>query len=474
MGESRRAPLVRQGAEPLEPLAPLGLFMGDAVMKKQCVVHLLCVAGLGPCFFSHALDRSLVEGRQVGGPARVEPSPRHDGLCPSLFERRIVEEGVGVRVQHRLRERGWLGQVARKHVDFAGLHPREQRLEAFNVHGFMEAVFDGLLHEWVIGDVTVAGHVLETRDLIWKAQGKQVVRLHALELRRNFLAAAKSKKSECAGSIPAPARLKHRSIEHRLHENLSGVLGAQKSKHVFERKAVRRAERQDDRVLDGGGLKLYVEAPAESLAKRQTPCSIDARSERCVDDDVHRSRFVEKAFDHHRIAGRHGVEGDAGTHQVLGELLSGQFRNGGLVLQPCDHCVRVLVQGVDPFANCVHGLRKEVGACRRFPKPEWQCRWCAFRIRNTNDARLDAEDSIRVVSKLKNVTRRAFECQVLVHAADSQPLRFQPNFVVEVVWNRAAIGDRRESGASSRADATVDLVAMKIGSPSATARGKAL
>ena len=45
----------------------------------------------------------------------------------------------------------------------------KQRFDSVDVHRLMEAILDGLAHEWVVRDLAVAGDVLETRDLIWKA-----------------------------------------------------------------------------------------------------------------------------------------------------------------------------------------------------------------------------------------------------------------------------------------------------------------
>src|SRR3546814_18035353 len=50
----------------------------------------------------------------------------------------------------------------------------------------------------------------------------------------------------------------------------------------FERKTVRRTEREDQRVVERGGLQLEVELPAEALAQRQAPGAHHARAERRV------------------------------------------------------------------------------------------------------------------------------------------------------------------------------------------------
>src|SRR3546814_7383281 len=48
----------------------------------------------------------------------------------------------------------------------------------------------------------------------------------------------------------------------------------------FERKTVRRTEREDQRVVERGGLQFEVELPAEALAQCEAPGTHDPRAER--------------------------------------------------------------------------------------------------------------------------------------------------------------------------------------------------
>src|SRR5690606_40620924 len=83
-------------------------------------------------------DGRGIEAAEVGGRLGVEPPARHDRLRAPLFQRRVVEEGVGPRAQDLERERRRLGEVAREDLDLAALHRREQRLQALDVHGVVE------------------------------------------------------------------------------------------------------------------------------------------------------------------------------------------------------------------------------------------------------------------------------------------------------------------------------------------------
>ena len=119
----------------------------------------------------------------------------------------------------------------------------------------------------MVRNFAIARHVLETRHLIGKAEAEQVVGLHALKRGRYLLATAEPDDRECPCRVPSPARLKHRGVKQGLHQHIANVLGAQEPEDIFQREAMRRPERQNDRVFGGGGLELDIEASAEALAE---------------------------------------------------------------------------------------------------------------------------------------------------------------------------------------------------------------
>jgi hypothetical protein len=93
------------------------------------------------------------------------------------------------------------------------------------------------------------------------------------------------------------------------------------------------AERQHDRVLEGGGLQLEVEAPAETFSQRESPRAVQARAERRMDDEMIVAGLVEEALEHERVGRRqHGQSGLRGR-QVLDELLRRPARQPELVRQ---------------------------------------------------------------------------------------------------------------------------------------------
>src|SRR3546814_15590450 len=88
---------------------------------------------------------------------------------------------------------------------------------------------------------------------------------------RYALAVAIARNGECSRCDPAPARAEHRCLQDCLRQHLARTVRMQVVRDFFERKTVRRTEREDQRVVERGGLQLEVELPAEALAQRQAP-----------------------------------------------------------------------------------------------------------------------------------------------------------------------------------------------------------
>ena len=78
------------------------------------------VRRLGPCFAANAGDRIRVEAAEVGCGFRREPAPAHDGLRPPLFQRSVVEIGVGSCRQHFQSQRRGRREVAGDHAGERG------------------------------------------------------------------------------------------------------------------------------------------------------------------------------------------------------------------------------------------------------------------------------------------------------------------------------------------------------------------
>jgi len=70
----------------------------------------------------------------------------------------------------------------------------------------------------------------------------------------------------------------------------------QEVKNIGQRKTMLLAQRNIQSIVGRGSLQLKVERAAETLTERETPGFVDAPAKRRVDDKLHASAFVEKAF----------------------------------------------------------------------------------------------------------------------------------------------------------------------------------
>ena len=305
---------------------------------------------IGPHFFAHTCDGVGIELADIGGRFRIHPTARHDRLGATLFERCIVEISVGTCGHHFECERRGLGQIARNDIDLTADQSAQQMLEPVRIHGFFQTIAQCLLHERMIGHFDVADDVLAARDLIRKHGGEQILRVHACERRRHFLAAAKARQPECNRCDPAPARGEHRRIEQRLNQQLARSIRMQIARDIAQLEAVCGRERQNDRVFRCGGLQLEIETATETFTQCEPPRAVDAAAERRVNDELHAAGFIEEAFEDDALLRRQMTErGVAGT-QVFEELSTGGIGKAQLIDEP-------MIRACQPAAALIAILR---------------------------------------------------------------------------------------------------------------------
>ena len=222
VGEPRDAPLRLELAQELRPCGiAAALLLRQERQPRERIVQLVERRRVGPCLAAHALDRVGIELAEVRRGGRVDPAPAHHRLRPALLERRIVEVGVGTRVQRLEGERRGLGEVARDDADPAAAraraaaprthrcpsHPRDSR---------------GWSGEPADGPESRSRPVKFSAHATWSGntEASRSSSLHARDLRRNFLAAAKPRQGERDARVPAPAHLEHRRGAQRLHQDV--------------------------------------------------------------------------------------------------------------------------------------------------------------------------------------------------------------------------------------------------------------
>ncbi len=100
------------------------------------------------------------------------------------------------------------------------------------------------------------------------------------------------------------------------------------------------AERKQQAVIRGGRLQLEIESPAEAFPQRtQTPCAIDARTEGCVDHELHPAGFVEESLRHDRGLAGHDPESALARAYVLDRLLGSPAVQGAFAFEKLDRAV---------------------------------------------------------------------------------------------------------------------------------------
>ena len=104
------APLVPQLRELRLPRLDLG--RGQESVHHERIVQLVVRADLRPGLGFHLLDRGGIEAAEVGGVLRVEQAIGRDGARAAPLGIAVVEEGVGPRAEHGVRERRGRREVA--------------------------------------------------------------------------------------------------------------------------------------------------------------------------------------------------------------------------------------------------------------------------------------------------------------------------------------------------------------------------
>ena len=441
-------------------------------------MHFIDAVGGRPGFFAHGGNRFGVQRAEVVGRFRVAPAAVEHRLRAAFFQRRIVEKGVGAGAENLRRQ--WRGcrQVAADQPDLAALHAPQQREPAFAVHGFVQAIVEGLFHQRMVGNVPLADEVFHAGDLIGKHTGDQVFALHPLDLRRDFSPAGVAWQRQRHPGIPAPAHAEQRRIEDGLNQRVLGAVAVQVTPHVIQLKTVAGGQRQHDGVFTGGSLQFEVEGAAETLAQGQAPGAVDAAAERRVDDQLRATGLVEKPFHQQCVLRGQGAEGLARAGQVFHQLFgAGQVQAEGL-RQPVEAGLQVARRGTQQFIElrlqARDGERQFRAAPRCFAEPERYGRRLTLGILDPDLAGLDPQDPVRRVAQLKNVASDAFHREVFVDAADVQPLWLQQHAVVGVVRNGPAAGHGRQLGAPATAQAAGHRVAVQVSAADALATVVAL
>ena len=150
-----------------------------------------------------------------------------------------------------------------------------------------------------------------------------------------------------------------------------------------------------------------------------------------------------------RRVGQHAERG-LGGGEVLDELLAGGRRQARASARASARTParRPRAAGPTSLSQPRHRRGQLVAAARRLAEPERNGGRLAVRVLDEHLAGLHLADAVGGVAELEDVAGQALEGEVLVQRADAQALRQQHHVVVELVGDRAAVGDGRQPRAA--------------------------
>ena len=426
-------------------------------------MQFLGVAHQRPGFGPDPIDRIGVEQTEVFHFGGIEPGAVADGVGAAFLEWRIVEKGIGPRVDDFLGERRRLAQVTAYQGELVVFHILQQRDQIVDIHGFGQAVVDGLRYQRVVGNLALAGKIFLAGDLVREDMGDEIFGVHALPLGRHALPVAVALDRQRAGRVPAPAHFEHRSVKHGLDHDFAYGLAVEIAEHFVQREAVHRAKRQHDIVLVGRRLKLEIEGTAEALAQGQTPGPVEAAAEWRVDDEVHVAYLVEKTLHDDGVARGHHTQAAHAGMQVVDELRRGGGDHAEFAGQPGVGCSSAAFsqQFRQVSAQSRYRLGQLAAAAGTFAEPERNRRPRAMSVAHTHLQAIDPDHLPAMAAEGEHVAGQGFEREILVQCPHDHVLGIEYDLVVEHVGNRPAIGQRHELGAAPRPDTAVDGVEMQ-------------
>ncbi len=100
--------------------------------------------------------------------------------------------------------------------------------------------------------------------------------------------------------------VKQRRVEHRLRQHRFDRAAVEVTRHLLERKAVRLAERQHDRVLGRRRLQLEIEGRQKRLRSARPKARLMRAPKGACMHQLHAARLIEEALDHERAAASAG------------------------------------------------------------------------------------------------------------------------------------------------------------------------
>src|SRR5262245_37855471 len=114
------------------------------------------------------------------------------------------------------------------------------------------------------------------------------------------------------------------------------TVGFEEFENRLERKAVLLAKGDDNAVVGCRRLKLKIERPAKPLSERESPRSIDSRTMRRMDHELHPTALIEESLGNNRLLIRQRSQGGGPGFDIENCLLGTHAAQPAFANEPVD------------------------------------------------------------------------------------------------------------------------------------------
>ena len=155
----------------------------------------------------------------VSGPPRLHAAPD----APRAARRRGTRRAAAFRISWQSGDGSGVSRATQAES------PRWMRsriaVSCGRFHRLLETVAHRLRHQRMVGNLAIAGDVLEAGRGVRKRRRQQILGLHALQRRRHAAGGPGPRHGQRDRRVPPPARLEDGGVEKRLHEDVAHGTG---------------------------------------------------------------------------------------------------------------------------------------------------------------------------------------------------------------------------------------------------------
>ena len=137
---------------------------GKSDQRLQRIVKLVGVANIRPSLLAHFGDGRGIEPADFREHGFGQHAAHLDGAGAAFFERRVVQIGVGIRVQDLVRKLRRHGRIDGEASDLSCGDIVQDDFQALDIHRFGERVLHRFAHQRMIGNLDLAVNIFLARE----------------------------------------------------------------------------------------------------------------------------------------------------------------------------------------------------------------------------------------------------------------------------------------------------------------------